>query len=168
MHSTTLRFLASQTTLPQAGRIPGGTVLRWVDEAGFACASAWAKGACITEFVGGAHFVRAIRPGDLVEVHARLAYTSDSSMCLAVEVRSGGVQGGITNGEPVYFRVAFKPTATVMREQATVSVAGEDTTITGRGRHDPCVLPRAVPMVEAMAALVLVDHALRHEALRPR
>ena len=75
MHSTTLRFLASQTTLPQAGRIPGGTVLRWVDEAGFACASAWAKGACITEFVGGAHFVRAIRPGDLVEVHARLAYT---------------------------------------------------------------------------------------------
>ena len=91
MHSTTLRFLASQTTLPQAGRIPGGTVLRWVDEAGFACASAWAKGACITEFVGGAHFVRAIRPGDLVEVHARLAYTTDTSMCLAVEVRSGAV-----------------------------------------------------------------------------
>ena len=93
MHSTTLRFLASQTTLPQAGRIPGGTVLRWVDEAGFACASAWAKGACITEFVGGAHFVRAIRPGDLVEVHARLAYTTDTSMCLAVEVRSGAVHG---------------------------------------------------------------------------
>ncbi len=93
MHSTTLRFLAYQTTLPQAGRIPGGTVLRWVDEAGFACASAWAKGACITEFVGGAHFVRAIRPGDLVEVHARLAYTTDTSMCLAVEVRSGAVHG---------------------------------------------------------------------------
>jgi len=82
--------------------------------------------------------------------------------------RSGGVQGGISNGETVYFRVAFKPTATVMREQATVSAEGEDTTITGRGRHDPCVLPRAVPMVEAMAALVLVDHALRHEATRPR
>jgi chorismate synthase len=82
--------------------------------------------------------------------------------------RSGGVQGGITNGEPVYFRVAFKPTATVMRPQETVSVAGEDTTISGRGRHDPCVLPRAVPMVEAMAALVLVDHALRHDAIRPR
>ena len=82
--------------------------------------------------------------------------------------RSGGVQGGITNGETVYFRVAFKPTATVMREQQTVSATREDTTITGRGRHDPCVLPRAVPMVEAMAALVLADHALRHDAVRPR
>ena len=82
--------------------------------------------------------------------------------------RSGGVQGGISNGETVYFRVAFKPTATVMREQETVSTEGADTTITGRGRHDPCVLPRAVPMVEAMAALVLADHALRHEATRSR
>jgi chorismate synthase len=82
--------------------------------------------------------------------------------------RSGGVQGGITNGEAVYFRVAFKPTATVMREQATVSTQGGDTTIAGRGRHDPCVLPRAVPMVEAMAALVLADHALRQEAMRVR
>ena len=76
--------------------------------------------------------------------------------------RSGGVQGGITNGETIYFRVAFKPTATIMREQRTVSVAREDATITGRGRHDPCVLPRAVPMVEAMTTLVLADHALRH------
>jgi chorismate synthase len=82
--------------------------------------------------------------------------------------RSGGVQGGITNGETVYFRVAFKPTATVMREQKTVSSGGEETTITGKGRHDPCVLPRAVPMVEAMAALVLADHALRQEAVRSR
>jgi chorismate synthase len=81
--------------------------------------------------------------------------------------RSGGVQGGITNGETIYFRVAFKPTATVMREQHTVTVGHEETTLTGRGRHDPCVLPRAVPMVEAMAALVLADHALRHEAIRP-
>jgi len=80
---------------------------------------------------------------------------------------SGGVQGGITNGETVYFRVAFKPTATVMREQRTVNVRHEETTIQGRGRHDPCVLPRAVPIVEAMAALVLADHALRYEALRP-
>lgn len=93
MHSITLRFLASQNTLPRAGRVPGGTVLRWVDEAGFACASAWAQGDCVTEFVGGAHFVHPIRPGDLVEVHARLAYTTDSSMCLAVEVRSGAVHG---------------------------------------------------------------------------
>jgi chorismate synthase len=82
--------------------------------------------------------------------------------------RSGGVQGGITNGETVYFRVAFKPTATVMREQKTVSKGGEDTTIIGRGRHDPCVLPRAVPMVEAMAALVLADLALRDSAIKPR
>ncbi|MGH2354357.1 MAG: chorismate synthase [Chloroflexota bacterium] len=82
--------------------------------------------------------------------------------------RSGGVQGGISNGETIGFRVAFKPTATVMREQRTVNVRHEDTTIQGRGRHDPCVLPRAVPMVEAMAALVLVDHALRYEAVRPR
>jgi chorismate synthase len=79
--------------------------------------------------------------------------------------RSGGVQGGITNGETVYFRVAFKPTATIMSAQHTVSVDREETTITGRGRHDPCVLPRAVPMVEAMAALVMADHALRHHAI---
>lgn len=78
--------------------------------------------------------------------------------------RSGGIQGGISNGETIYFRVAFKPVATVMREQETVSTEFENTTLTGRGRHDPCVLPRAVPMVEAMTALVLVDHALRHKA----
>jgi chorismate synthase len=81
--------------------------------------------------------------------------------------RSGGVQGGISNGETIYFRVAFKPTATIMREQDTVNVRHEDTTISGRGRHDPCVLPRAVVMVETMAALVLADHALRHAAMRP-
>jgi chorismate synthase len=80
--------------------------------------------------------------------------------------RSGGVQGGITNGETVYFRVAFKPTATVMRDQRTVDVHHHETTIRARGRHDPCVLPRAVPIVEAMAALVLADHALRHGAIR--
>jgi chorismate synthase len=82
--------------------------------------------------------------------------------------RSGGVQGGITNGETIYFRVAFKPTATILREQDTVSIHHQETTLQGRGRHDPCVLPRAVPMVEAMAMLVLADHALRHEAIRPR
>jgi chorismate synthase len=81
---------------------------------------------------------------------------------------SGGVQGGISNGETIYFRVAFKPTATIMREQHTVSVRHEDTIIQGRGRHDPCVLPRAVPMVEAMTALVLADHALRQEAIAAR
>ena len=78
--------------------------------------------------------------------------------------RSGGVQGGISNGETIYFRVAFKPVATVMHEQETVDVDLKNTTLKGRGRHDPCVLPRAVPMVEAMTALVLVDHALRQKA----
>ncbi len=78
--------------------------------------------------------------------------------------RSGGIQGGISNGETIYFRVAFKPVATVMHEQETVDVNWENTTLKGRGRHDPCVLPRAVPMVEAMTALVLIDHALRHKA----
>lgn len=77
---------------------------------------------------------------------------------------SGGIQGGISNGQPIFFRVAFKPVATVMREQDTVDEQFQNTKITGRGRHDPCVLPRAVPMVEAMTALVLVDHALRHKA----
>jgi chorismate synthase len=75
--------------------------------------------------------------------------------------RSGGVQGGISNGEPILVRVAFKPTATILREQETVDVDGNSTTIKARGRHDPCVLPRAVPIVEAMIALVLCDHALR-------
>ncbi|HEY1770719.1 MAG TPA: chorismate synthase [Chthoniobacterales bacterium] len=78
---------------------------------------------------------------------------------------SGGIQGGISNGENLVFRVAFKPTATIAREQKTVTRAGESTTLAARGRHDPCVLPRAVPIVEAMTALVLCDHALRQRAL---
>jgi chorismate synthase len=77
---------------------------------------------------------------------------------------SGGIQGGISNGESIYFRVAFKPVATVMHEQDTVDIEYKNTKLKARGRHDPCVLPRAVPMVEAMTALVLVDHALRHQA----
>jgi chorismate synthase len=75
--------------------------------------------------------------------------------------RSGGVQGGISNGEDIAIRVAFKPTATILREQETVDEDGHDTTIKGRGRHDPCVLPRAIPIVEAMLALVLADHFIR-------
>jgi len=75
---------------------------------------------------------------------------------------SGGVQGGISNGELIDIRVAFKPTATIFKPQRTVSEMGEAAILQARGRHDPCVLPRAVPVVEAMVALVLVDHALRH------
>lgn len=78
--------------------------------------------------------------------------------------RSGGTQGGISNGEEIFFRVAFKPTATILRPQQTVDVHGANTELIGRGRHDPCVVPRAVPIVEAMAALVLVDHWLRFAA----
>jgi len=78
--------------------------------------------------------------------------------------RSGGIQGGISNGQTIFFRVAFKPVATVIHAQNTVDVQFHNTTLKARGRHDPCVLPRAVPMVEAMTALVLVDHALRHQA----
>lgn len=79
--------------------------------------------------------------------------------------RSGGVQGGISNGEPIVFRVAFKPTATILIEQNTVNNAGEETTLAARGRHDPCVLPRAVPMIEAMVHLVFADHWLRQKAI---
>jgi chorismate synthase len=75
--------------------------------------------------------------------------------------RSGGVQGGISNGEELLLRVAFKPTATIAHPQQTVTRGGEAITLRGRGRHDPCVLPRAVPMVEAMVNLVLMDHLLR-------
>ncbi|MBP7142121.1 MAG: chorismate synthase [Opitutaceae bacterium] len=78
--------------------------------------------------------------------------------------RSGGVQGGISNGEELVFRVAFKPTATILRPQATVDVSGRAVELMGKGRHDPCVVPRAVPIVEAMAALVIVDHWMRHLA----
>ena len=110
------------------------------------------------------------RPGAVTGVSLRGSEHNDAFYLDAGRVRtrtnrSGGVQGGITNGETIYFRVAFKPTATIVREQPTVSVTREETTIKGRGRHDPCVLPRAVPMVEAMTALVLADHALAQQAL---
>jgi len=74
---------------------------------------------------------------------------------------SGGIQGGISNGEDIYFNVAFKPVATIMQDQASVDKHGNETSISGKGRHDPCVVPRAVPIVEAMAALVMVDFLLR-------
>ena len=73
---------------------------------------------------------------------------------------SGGIQGGISNGQDIYFRVAFKPVATLLKEQQTVDLEGNPTTFTARGRHDPCVLPRAVPVVEAMAAMTILDHLM--------
>ena len=77
---------------------------------------------------------------------------------------SGGIQGGISNGMDIYFRVAFKPVATIVSEQASVNEAGQSVTVMGKGRHDPCVLPRAVPIVESMASLVIVDHLLRQRS----
>jgi len=88
-------------------------------------------------------------------------YTDDRGNIRTVTNRSGGVQGGISNGEMIQIRVAFKPTATIRKEQKTVTRTGEEVTLAAKGRHDPCVLPRAVPMVEAMVALVLCDHLLR-------
>jgi chorismate synthase len=79
---------------------------------------------------------------------------------------SGGIQGGISNGMEIYFNVAFKPVATIISDQESVNATGDKVIIQGKGRHDPCVVPRAVPIVEAMAALVLVDHYLRNKAIK--
>jgi chorismate synthase len=90
-------------------------------------------------------------------------YTDEQGNIRTLTNRSGGIQGGISNGESIIIRAAFKPTATIRKEQRTVNQAGEATVLAAKGRHDPCVLPRAVPMVEAMMALVLCDHLLRHQ-----
>jgi chorismate synthase len=79
---------------------------------------------------------------------------------------SGGIQGGISNGEDIYFRVAFKPVATLLREVETITSDLQSTTLAARGRHDPCVLPRAVPIVEAMAAMVILDYYLLRQTNR--
>ncbi|MEA5593714.1 chorismate synthase [Rivularia sp. UHCC 0363] len=90
-------------------------------------------------------------------------YTDEQGNIRTVTNRSGGIQGGISNGENIIIRVAFKPTATIRKEQNTVTKTGEAGVLAAKGRHDPCVLPRAVPMVEAMVALVLCDHLLRFQ-----
>jgi chorismate synthase len=89
------------------------------------------------------------------------AFFSDDHKVMTRTNHSGGVQGGISNGMDIYFRVAFKPIATIMRDQESVDSSGAAAVVSGKGRHDPCVLPRAVPIVEAMSALVLADHLLR-------
>ena len=79
---------------------------------------------------------------------------------------SGGIQGGISNGEPIYFNVAFKPVATIMQDQESIDTNGNPVTVSGKGRHDPCVVPRAVPIVEAMAALVIADFYLQAKTVK--
>ena len=91
------------------------------------------------------------------------AYESHRAYSIATNY-SGGIQGGISNGQDIYFRVAFKPVATLLREQQTIDLEGNATTFTAQGRHDPCVLPRAVPVVEAMAAMVILDSYLCQKA----
>lgn len=93
-------------------------------------------------------------------VHNDIFYNYNGKICTRTNF-SGGIQGGISNGEAIFFRVAFKPTATISKEQLTVNEKGQNVTLKVKGRHDPCVLPRAVPIVEAMASLVLVDAYLR-------
>jgi len=92
--SITLRFLAEPSTVNFGGKVHGGTVMKWIDEAGYACATAWAKRYCVTVFIGSIRFHHPIMIGDLVEVQARLLYTGSTSMNIAVEVRSGDLKGG--------------------------------------------------------------------------
>lgn len=98
--------------------------------------------------------------------HNDAFYADDAGRIRTRTNHSGGIQGGISNGEDIFFRVAFKPVATIMHDQPSVDAAGQPVTVSGRGRHDPCVLPRAVPIVEAMAALVLADMMLRQKAVK--
>ena len=93
-------------------------------------------------------------------------YTDENGRVRTKTNQSGGIQGGISNGEDIYFRTAFKPVATIMQDQDSVDINGQPVTVSGKGRHDPCVVPRAVPIVEAMAALVLVDMYLRNKAAK--
>lgn len=93
-------------------------------------------------------------------------FFSDCGKISTLTNRSGGIQGGISNGQDIYFRVLFKPVATQLRPQPTVTVQGEETELEVKGRHDPCVLPRAVPVVEAMAAMTILDHYLLNETVK--
>ena len=96
--------------------------------------------------------------------HNDIFYTDEKGEIHTRTNFSGGIQGGISNGEPIDFSVAFKPTATILQKQESVNIAGETVTLLPKGRHDPCVVPRAVPIVEGMTALVLADLMLWHKA----
>ena len=98
--------------------------------------------------------------------HNDAFYTDDDDRVRTRTNRSGGIQGGISNGEDIYFRAAFKPVATIIQDQPSINEAGESVTVTGKGRHDPCVLPRAVPIMDNMTALVLADMMLRARSNR--
>ncbi|MCU0338354.1 MAG: chorismate synthase [Spirosomaceae bacterium] len=98
--------------------------------------------------------------------HNDAFYTDEEGKVRTRTNHSGGIQGGISNGEDIFFRVAFKPVATIMQDQESIDQDGESILVQGKGRHDPCVLPRAVPIVEAMAALVLADFYLRDKVVR--
>ncbi len=93
-------------------------------------------------------------------------FVNDYGKIRTLTNHSGGIQGGISNGEDIYFRVAFKPVATLLREQSTVDIDGNPTKLTAKGRHDPCVLPRAVPVVEAMTAMTILDYYLLYKTVK--
>lgn len=117
----------------------------------------------------GINAVKGFEYGDGFDVNHRGSEVNDEFFKDGDKVNtrtnhSGGIQGGISNGQDIYFRVAFKPVATVLREQNTTTIEGEDTTLKARGRHDPCVLPRAVPIVEAMAAMTILDYYLLNKS----
>lgn len=99
-------------------------------------------------------------------VHNDIFYKDEQGNVRTKTNHSGGVQGGISNGEDIYFNTAFKPVATIMQDQESLNESGEEVTVTGKGRHDPCVVPRAVPIVEAMSALVITDFFLRNETTK--
>jgi len=111
----------------------------------------YGSGFCAAEMLGSQHNDEFVKEGGKVKTKTNL---------------SGGIQGGISNGEDIYFRTAFKPVATIMRDQKSVDKAGEEAVVKGKGRHDPCVVPRAVPIVTAMTALVLADHFLRNRTAK--
>jgi chorismate synthase len=94
------------------------------------------------------------------------AFYKDGERIRTKTNHSGGIQGGISNGEDIYFHVGFKPVATIMQDQASIDTGGNEVTVSGKGRHDPCVVPRAVPIVESMSALVLADFILRNKAVK--